>query len=595
MPLNRTTRAALLAALALAWAAGFAFALQHADLARDVRIADAMVGGGPWPLLGPVLAGTLHLGPAWYWLLALLRGAGLDWDGIVAAIALLSALQFPLAYLAGKAVHSRNAGLWWAALLLVPSWALFGALFPQHPTLAPTLLLAALWLAARALRHARTRDFAGCALACALAVHAHPSLLGLAPVGLALAAALAWQGRLRMRAALAAAVAALLPFLPLAWAQASGQFDFAHALAAYLASPQGAGSVAEAPALAWAALAGGGAYLLDPMLGAGPGAAWLAHGLWALLLVGAAAGWLRAPTSPPPRPSAPTLLGVALVLALGSVLLRAHHPYYMVDALRVPLCGLLAVGWACGQGGRTARAPALAVVGAAALHVAAWAALAPWLLRGVLPFALLPIGDVVAPAQAPVPMPVLPAYAAQRVGDAACARAPLALHGPWASQWLHAYGVGTALGCRDAGVVAGGNDRGRAHWIGLPRRSWDAIGRAPTLDLGPLGIAPARRLPAPVPARDAPAPSIYPPIAPSPPARVIVERPLVLQADEWLAVTHLGFALSPAPGVAWQVDGTVRAADAGDGLTRLFHCPAGCRGTLRIEAADPAQVDVVVF
>ena len=73
------------------------------------------------------------------------------------------------------------------------------------------------------------------------------------------------------------------------------------------------------------------------------------------------------------------------------------------------------------------------------------------------------------------------------------------------------------------------------------------------------------------------------------------EWPVALSAGEWLLVTHLGYVLASPPRVEWRVDGVPQPAYAGDGLARLHRCPAACRGMLRVEAADPAQVDVVVF
>ena len=47
------------------------FAITHLDLARDIGIALGIVDLERWPLSGPPLNGTLHLGPVWYYVLAL--------------------------------------------------------------------------------------------------------------------------------------------------------------------------------------------------------------------------------------------------------------------------------------------------------------------------------------------------------------------------------------------------------------------------------------------------------------------------------------------------------------------------------------------
>src|SRR5262245_27325546 len=55
------------------------YAAVHLDLARDIYTALRVAQGEKFPLLGPILASTLHLGPIWYYLLALPLLLGNSW------------------------------------------------------------------------------------------------------------------------------------------------------------------------------------------------------------------------------------------------------------------------------------------------------------------------------------------------------------------------------------------------------------------------------------------------------------------------------------------------------------------------------------
>ena len=90
------------------------YAASHMDIARDMWVAWRLLHGEALPLEGPVLNGIVHLGPVWYYLLAALQFLGRTWYGTIALLGFLAALQIPLAYLLGKELHSRRAGLFFA-------------------------------------------------------------------------------------------------------------------------------------------------------------------------------------------------------------------------------------------------------------------------------------------------------------------------------------------------------------------------------------------------------------------------------------------------------------------------------------------------
>jgi hypothetical protein len=414
-------------------------------------------------------------------------------------------------------------------------------------------------------------------------------------MGLLLAAWGVWRGALRAPQLALCALAALAPFLPLLWAQWSGRFDVAQAMAEYFASPQAGVSLSRAPALAWAAWAGGSAYWIEHLHGPGARAGVVVQALLALLGAAGVLGFARALREPAFRARGLLALALASVLVLVVVLLRAHTPYYMVAAIRVPLLGLLAVGLAALAAAHSRRLVLPLVAAAIAFQAWVVVATAAGPGRGTLAFALLPLGDVAAPAQPPRPMPVLPSWALGPVSRFSCANAPLAAHGGWAAIGLNHYSVGPRLRCPADDLAFGGADPARAHWIGLPRGLWADLGRTPAQVVGVFGMAPVRRVLGAAPPRFAAAPTTYPPLAPAVGDRQHRDWPLSLAADEHLAVSHLGFVLSPGPAATLLVDGVAQAPVAGDGISTVFHCPRACTARLVIESAEPRQVDVVVF
>lgn len=202
--------------LAVLDAVPYFLAFVEGDFARDLYAALRIVQGRAFPLEGPLIAYTAHLGPVWYYALAIPMALGRSVASVVAAIAVVAALRFPLAYALGRDAFDRRTGLAFAILLALPGVGSMPSLWIAHPSVAPTLVLAvscALWRA-----HARSSPgwLAVAGAAFGLALHAHPTTLPLA-------VPLAWVAFGQMRrigapgvVGTAAAIAlAAAPFLPL--------------------------------------------------------------------------------------------------------------------------------------------------------------------------------------------------------------------------------------------------------------------------------------------------------------------------------------------------------------------------------------------
>ena len=216
------------AVLGAAYVVPYLLSPLEGDLARDLHHGYRIATGQEWIAIGPQIAAGWHLGPVWYYLLALPMLALGSITAAVAWVGLLAALKFPLAYWLGRNAVDARFGLAWAAALALPGLSSLESIWVAHPSLVATASLAVLC----ALWQAMTRRsypwlYAAC-LGFGLALHAHPTTLPLAAL-LALAFVRLrpprgglWPGRLLLCAGLI-----LLPFAPLLADAAAQARDFA--------------------------------------------------------------------------------------------------------------------------------------------------------------------------------------------------------------------------------------------------------------------------------------------------------------------------------------------------------------------------------
>ncbi|MEO8485046.1 MAG: glycosyltransferase family 39 protein [Betaproteobacteria bacterium] len=208
---------AIVALLAVLHAAPYFVTFVEGDFARDLYAALRIVQGRAWPLEGPIIAGTLHLGPVWYYTLAAMLAIGGSVTAVVAGIAVLASLQFPLAYRLGAEAYGRATGLAWAILLALPGVGSLTSLWIAHPSVTPTLVLATLFALWRAHTRRSPGWLAASGAAFGLALHAHPTTLPLAlPLAWVAAGVVRTVGARGAVGAVAALALAAAPFLPLA-------------------------------------------------------------------------------------------------------------------------------------------------------------------------------------------------------------------------------------------------------------------------------------------------------------------------------------------------------------------------------------------
>lgn len=618
--MTRTRRSAgyaLLAVLMLLALARVPYAATHLDLARDVFVAWRFLHGEEVPLAGPVLAATIHLGPAWYWLLAGLLALVRSWLGVLLLLGLLSALQYPLAYLAGKELHSRGAGLLWAALLALPAWSSFEWLLPQHYVLTAPLLLATIVCLLRYARMPRTKYLAGMALGLVLAVHAHPSSIGFVWPVLGVLVAAALRRELRLKSLLVAAALALLPLLPyLLW---SWHNDFAdlRAGSAYLSDGQSTGRLASLPGVLYQAVLGGAQYWLQHMLDLPRALLPITLALLAVLPLGAAAGLWRLRRRPGGAALALQVLAAIAAIALTTALIRAQTTYYMTTPLRIAALGGIALGLAAlgglrwraaavpgdwhaadmtSLGGWRSAAAAALVALVLAFNLAGLLAANAHLRRGDWPFDFAALFDITGPGAAAQRLPLLPARAMQASGEFLCSQAAPSVHGAYARHLLHDYAIEMRLACGRSDAIAGGADPARQHWLGLARALTARAGLQAGRSLGPLQLFPVRR----VVSGDGfamPQTPVYPIHLPLANPAETRRFSLQLQPGERIAVSESAFFIAAAE-VVFAGDGPPPRLLASDAVSRIYacaECTAPVATELLVTTANFSDTDIVVF
>ncbi len=589
-----------IAAMAVVYLAVVPFSITHLDLARDLGIGLAIADGIRFPLEGPVLAGSFHLGPVWYYLLALPLWLTHSWLATVTAIALLGAAKFPLAYALGTRLVDNRFGLLWAVLLLAPGWNTYETLLLLHTSLVATCTLALLWFVLRYAQEGATRHLIGAALLCALALHAHPATFALALVA-ALALFACWVRRgMRWRPAALAASAFVLPFVPYVAAQVAAGFPDIAGAAAYLRAENRVGSPRAAGDVLIGTFVTGPRAVADAFFGAAAAVVFmLVHGAIGALAAFGLVRWLARGIR---RPLIAAGAALTLLLAVFVAAVRMTTPYYMTFPIGVIGTGLVALGLrAAVDVPALHKLVAALAAGTAGLAAATAAAAAATLAGGAYPFAFFPLFDVQAPYARGRPLPFMPAYAMAHSGDYLCAQPALVVHGAYAVHLLHDYALETMLRCgrRRPIIRLGGNSppEDGMHVGSVSRTMGEALGLAPTMRIGPFDIVPVVRIPGSADTLPVPGPRVYPPTAPhyEPPSERVVA--FDARGDEAVIVTDTHFAFSPSPEVAATLDGVRVAPAARDALVTAFGC-AGCdpaakhRWTVTVRASAPGRVDV---
>lgn len=226
--------AALVAMAALAHVASFGWTFASHDFIRDLLAASDIANGQAFALRGPSINDMAHVGPLWFYVLALPLALG---GGLVAAtvwVGVLSTLKVWAAWRLGRALDGPRFGLLLAALSLMPGWSLVHQFQITQAIVLELTVYAALLPLLRLWRGDDGRAWGLAGLWLGLAVQSHPvGLFLLLPMlVVALRRWASWRRDLPWW--LLGAALSVLPLLPMLWAEWRDGFPALGPVHAYL-------------------------------------------------------------------------------------------------------------------------------------------------------------------------------------------------------------------------------------------------------------------------------------------------------------------------------------------------------------------------
>lgn len=574
------------------------------DTARDVAAALAIVDSGMLPLNGPLLAGTAHLGPLWFYLLALPIAIQRSWIGIALFVSMIGSLQFSLAYAAGRRLIDRRFGLLWCAMLALPGWGSFQLVGFSHTNMVATCSMLVVYALVRLAQERRPGWLVVAAAAFSLALHAHPTTIVLAPV-IALVALLAMPGvGPLLRWGTLAIIVALLPFAPLLADGSAAPAPLAAQVAEYVGSTMHAGNLLGTGALLWGILVRGPHVVADAFIATTAVMSFTFDVAVLALEMMAAAGLAFAARRQP----LPVALSLLALLAATAIIawLRPATPFYMTYALLPFVAGVGALGLYGLCSGLQERGSALTagtIALALTLYAASAVGIALTIASGDVALDVASRLDVKQEDAAPaLAEPWLPAHAVDASGGLLCRRrGPVVLHGVYA-YLEHVYlGLDHRLRCGILDVrLAGVEPATGSHLVGIAMPGWRALGWTPPNRLGGIGVTHAAEILWPTRGLPPPDGSVYPPAAIAAlPARTVAIDAAV-QGDRALVVAFPYVPWMSPPQIEVTANGIAREPVARDVAAAVYACrecvgAAAVAWRIVIHSSAPERVDVVTI
>ncbi len=584
-----------LAVCMLLYGAAAPFSSLHLDLGRDARVALAILDGSHFPLTGPLLAGHVRLGPIWYYLLAtLLWISDRSWLVAIAILFGLAALQFPMAYLLGKALHSRRAGLMWCVLLLLPSWSSYELVFPTHTLLTTLTVLATVLLITRYLSGRKVKYLFGASLMLGLALHAHPTTIVLVLpmlVGLTLGIRSTPVGAARTRLVTGSVLAVMLPFAPVLVDQYVNGISFPGGVFGYAKDQSLAFDVFRYANLVWQAHSGGLRHWLQ------------AEWQWAPVPVSLGLGFVTACHALGALQcfrlfrTKGIFLWAVLGLVFGTLLLyliRNQYPYYMTTTTHVLMLGITSVGLASLN-----RANKPVMLGAMALGAGLSLTFLHHLqvssAHGGRDFSFLPLFNVTAKTAPARWWSFTASNSVDNTADWLCSQRSMVAHGSLAANLLHSHMLEQHLRCSGARIQIGGDSPASAHWVGLPKPFLRPFGEKGLQAVGAYWMAPAEPVLSKALPTNVLAQSLASTRRDSNPQPVRIEAEM--RAGERLAISHLGALLISPPVVKVETPYGQASPEYQDWVVSIYSCQACGKSPWRVvlNIDDPYLLDVVKF
>lgn len=445
-------------ALMLIWVVASQFSPATVDSVRDIYQANAIATGKAFPLTGPQLAHTVHLGPLWFYLLAVPAAVFGTWSSIAFLAFFLSALKFWLAYVLGKELHSKQLGLLFALFLALPGWSSIQLVIWTHTIVLETTLLLYLLSLRRSFLFPGTWSWLLTGFCFSLALHAHPTALPFIFV-----LALAWRSLLQRwywTGWLLLGMA--VPFLPYFFEQWMGGFPDLGALQLYRTNEFSPGGPLTMAKLLYSVVVVGPNLFYKTALPA-PVAVMAMTLHWSVISVSFLLGLWRLRTVEAKLQR--LLAGAAamlIIVVVTVVFIRARTPWHLAYAPGFALAFFYAVLATIAWGPHfSLKVRGLLSTTLITLFFAAVAGASFGLYSNSIrfqEFVLYDVKNLKGPWSATGM--AIPAFDSQAHGDFLCQQAPIVLHGPYAALMDTHVGIEAEMSCgKTNNILIGGTTK----------------------------------------------------------------------------------------------------------------------------------------
>jgi len=205
----------------------------YPDTPRDFYFAQKIALGHEFPLNGPAANNTFHLGPLWFYILALPLWLTALPGSVVFTTGLLGASKFFLYYRLGWLFDGPRAAMIFVLASLYPGWSSFTLVSLTHTMVVEATTILGIFAALHVRKRQTPLSFCLLGLTISLMLHAHPTTFVAALLIGAFAFWVLPSWKKRSSFVFWSAVFALLPFLPMIVGQILNGCPDITSLAAY--------------------------------------------------------------------------------------------------------------------------------------------------------------------------------------------------------------------------------------------------------------------------------------------------------------------------------------------------------------------------
>lgn len=482
------------------------------DTARDVYYAWQIATANGFPLEGSLLAGSIHSGPIWFYVLAIPMLLSKSWIAVSLWVGLLTGMKFALAYACGNRLGNPRFGIIWACLLALPNWTAVNFLIFTHINLVETTVLLSIYSLIRWQQGEKNWFLVMC-VSLGLGLHAHASVYALAVAFFPVVLVSLYRKQLGWRYLGGGALLAALLLLPYLLSQSLRQWPDFHTTRSYFESQSVWHNLLGYFDVLRGTFVDGTIVALRHVLNLQGTMLWLACILISLILITGFCLAIYAIFRNTDQTPAKWLLAATLIIVASVSLIREITPYYMVLVIYPTAYGLIAWGWSSLR--IPSRWPVKGMFATISLifltgffvKTIEWGHLGHLRISGVAAYnvrthAFNDLRDSL----------YFPAWARQNLGTFICTQEkPAFFHGTASLLLEQSYGLEAQMLCETDAVYIGGKGAG-SHFIGISQ--WEATNlgiKTPIDTFGPLSLLAVKNVIEPDQPEPLPSGDLYPP------------------------------------------------------------------------------------